>query len=175
LFNPSSEINNGVARVAIKGGHPPYHYKWSNVNTPLVVAESVGLIEGMEHSVIISDANGNSVSKTFTIPAKSITEIFNSKVQPAVDVLGAVLFWDAFSAIGIYDPVVYTSHENIPLPRRDIITDEDYLVKSWLAAEGSLVKEGEKIAVLESSKNIELSVFAPTEGTLKYVTQEGAI
>ncbi|TYC08150.1 amino acid carrier protein, partial [Bizionia gelidisalsuginis] len=41
--------------------------------------------------------------------------------------------------------------------------------------EGSLVKEGEKIAVLESSKNIELSVFAPTEGTLKYVTQEGAI
>jgi AGCS family alanine or glycine:cation symporter len=175
LFNPSSEINNGVAMVAIEGGLAPYQYKWSNVNTPLVAAESVGLIEGMEHSVIISDASGNTVSKKFTIPAKSITEIFNSKVQPAVDVLGAVLFWDAFATLGIYDPVVYVSYKNIPLPPHDVSTDDEYQVKKWLAAEGSQVERGEEIALLKSNHNKEFSVYAPADGTLEHVTTEGAV
>ncbi|CAM4051142.1 amino acid carrier protein [Gillisia limnaea] len=175
LLNPSSEINNGAAKVSIEGGLAPYQYKWSNTNTPLIAAESVGLIEGMEHSVIISDASGNTVSKAFTIPAKSITEIFNSKVQPAVDVLGAVLFWDAFATLGIYDPVVYTSHKNIPLPPRDASIDREYQVKKWLVSEGSQVKIGEEIALLESNRNIELSIYAPAEGTLEHVTKEGAV
>lgn len=102
--NPDSEINNGTAKVIVKGGTAPYLYKWSNVETPLASDESPGLIEGMKHSVLVTDAEGNSVSKTFKIPAESITEIFNSGVQPAVDVLGAVLFWDAFASIGFYDP-----------------------------------------------------------------------
>jgi len=174
LLNPSSEINNGVAKVVVEGGQAPYQYKWSNVNTPLIAAESVGLIEGMEHSVLVSDASGNKVSKTFTIPTKSITEIFNSKVQPAVDVLGAVLFWDAFATLGIYDPVVYSSYKNIPLPRIEVSTDEEYLVKKWLAPEGSQVKKGNEIAVLEGNNNTEYSVYAPAEGTLEHDTKEGS-
>jgi len=174
LLNPSSEINNGVAKVVVEGGQAPYKYKWSNVNTPLIAAESVGLIEGMEHSVLVSDASGNKVSKTFTIPTKSITEIFNSKVQPAVDVLGAVLFWDAFATLGIYDPVVYSSYKNIPLPRIEVSTDEEYLVKKWLAPEGSQVKKGDEIAVLEGNNNTEYSVYAPAEGTLEHDTKEGS-
>ncbi|TXD85490.1 amino acid carrier protein [Subsaximicrobium wynnwilliamsii] len=175
LLNPSSEINNGTAKVSIEGGLAPYQYKWSNVNTPLIASESVGLIEGMEHSVLVSDASGNKVSKTFTIPAKSITEIFNSKVQPAVDVLGAVLFWDAFATLGIYDPVVYTSYKNIPLPRIEVSTDEEYLVKKWLAPEGSQVKKGVEIALLEGNNNTAFSVYAPAEGTLEHDTKEGSL
>lgn len=174
LLNPSSEINNGVAKVVVEGGQAPYQYKWSNVNTPLIAAESVGLIEGMEHSVLVSDASGNKVSKTFTIPTKSITEIFNSKVQPAVDVLGAVLFWDAFATLGIYDPVVYSSYKNIPLPRIEVSTDEEYLVKKWSAPEGSQVKKGDEIALLEGNNNTEFSVYAPAEGTLEHDTKEGS-
>jgi AGCS family alanine or glycine:cation symporter len=174
LLNPSSEINNGVAQVVVEGGQAPYQYKWSNVNTPLIAAESVGLVEGMEHSVLVSDASGNKVSKTFTIPTKSITEIFNSKVQPAVDVLGAVLFWDAFATLGIYDPVVYSSYKNIPLPRIEVSADEEYLVKKWLAPEGSQVKKGNEIAVLEGNNNTEYSVYAPAEGTLEHDTKEGS-
>src|SRR5690606_19241858 len=78
LLNPSSEINNGIAKIVVEGGSAPYQYKWSNVDTPLDASESVGLIEGLEHSVTITDATGNIVTKQFTIPAKSITEIFNS-------------------------------------------------------------------------------------------------
>lgn len=175
LHNPSSEINNGVAKVSIEGGLSPYQYKWSNVNTPLVAAESDGLIEGMEHSVIISDASGNTVSKKFTIPARSITEIFNSKVQPAVDVLGAILFWDAFASIGVYDPVVYTSYKNISLPPLEVTTDEEYQVKKWLVAEGSQVERGDEIVTLINNQNKELFVYASAEGTLEQVTKEGAV
>ncbi len=175
ILNPSSEINNGVAKVLIEGGLAPYQFKWSNVNTPLGAAESIGLIEGMEHSVIISDASGNTVNKKFTIPAKSITEIFNSKVQPAVDVLGAILFWDAFATIGVYDPVVYTSYKNIPLPPLEVTTDEEYQVKKWLVAEGSQIERGDEIAILKNDQNKELFVYASAEGILEQVTKEGAV
>ncbi|WP_034917272.1 alanine/glycine:cation symporter family protein [Gillisia sp. CAL575] len=173
LFNPSSEINNAVAKVEVEGGVAPYKYKWTNVNTPLDVRKSTGLIEGMEHSVVISDANGNIVSEKFTIPAKSITEIFNSKVQPAVDILGAVLFWDAFATLGIYDPVVYTSHRNIPLPKRKVIIDEEYQLKKWLVADGMQVEDGEEIALLENNQSEELSVYALADGTLEHISKEG--
>src|SRR5690554_98136 len=173
LLNPSSEINNGIAKVEVKGGHPPYQYKWSNINTALDSKKSVGLIEGMEHSVVVSDANGNSVSKSFIIPAKSITEIFNSKVQPAVDVLGAVLFWDAFATLGVYDPVVYSSHRNVPLSAEELRAEEKYKFKKWLVAEGSPVKRRDKIAVLESNANQEIMVYATAGGTLKHVAEEG--
>lgn len=175
LRNPSSEINNGVAKIVIEGGLAPYQYKWSNVSTPLIAAESFGLIEGMEHSVVVSDASGNTVSKTFIIPAKSITEIFNSKVQPAVDVLGAVLFWDAFATLGIYDPVVYTSHKNIQLKRGAAINNEPYRVKKWLVSDGSQVKKGAKIAWLVSDRNEELTVYASADGRLEQVIKEGAM
>ena len=175
LLNPSSEINDGIAIVSIEGGSAPYQYKWSNVNTFLSSAESIGLIEGMTHTVIISDAEGHTVSKEFKIPAVSITEIFNSKVQPAVDVLGAVLFWDAFAAVGIYDPVVYTTHEDILLPPLGTNKNEAYQVKKWLVAEGTQVKEGDEIAILESNFNLEVSVYAPSEGALKHVAKEGVV
>ncbi|MCX7546600.1 amino acid carrier protein [Xanthomarina sp. F1114] len=174
LINPSSEINNGVAIIQVEGGTAPYEYKWSNVNTSIDSVESVGLIEGMEHSVVVSDASGNTITKEFTIPAKSITEIFNSKVQPAVDVLGAVLFWDAFATLGVYDPVVYASHRDITLQTSDVKTNEEYQVKKWLVAEGEQVKQGEKLALLESNNNIELPIYAPADGVLEQVSEKGS-
>lgn len=85
LTNPSSEINNAEAKVTASGGESPYTYKWSNQETSLESSKSKGLIEGMPHTVIVTDAAGESVEKTFEIEAESITEIFNSGVQPAVD------------------------------------------------------------------------------------------
>ncbi len=101
LTNPSREINDGIAEVKVQGGKKPYQYKWSNQSTALDARKSTGLIEGMEHSVKVTDANNNSISKSFTIKAESITEIFNSNVQPAVDFLGGILFWDPFASIGL--------------------------------------------------------------------------
>lgn len=171
--NPDSEINNGTAKVIVKGGTAPYLYKWSNVETPLASDESHGLIEGMKHSVLVTDAEGNSVSKTFKIPAESITEIFNSGVQPAVDVLGAVLFWDAFASIGLYDPVIYASHKDVLLPRISKAPQESFLVKSWLVDHETQVEKGQKIAILENKEQKEYIIYADAAGKLEHIAQQG--
>ncbi len=175
LQNPSSEINNGIAKVSVQGGEAPYEYKWSNVNTDLESSKSVGLIEGMNHSVTISDAEGNNTSKTFKIPAESITEIFNSKVQPAVDVLGAILFWDPFATLGIYDPVVYTSSKSISLPKEEVGAHEKFLLKKWLVEDGAEVKKGEKIAILENEQKIEIPFKASAAGVLQHISKQGDV
>lgn len=173
LSNPSKEINDGIAKVIVQGGTAPYIYKWSNVSTSLKSDESVGLIEGMKHSVEVSDANGNKVSKEFKIKAKSITEIFNSGVQPAVDVMGAILFWDAFSTLGIYDPVVYSSHKNIELPLMEVSSEQDFKLKEWLYSENSLVEQGDKIAILETNQNVEVPIYALANGKIKHTATSG--
>jgi len=48
--------------------------------------------------------------KRDTIIEKTISEKINDVFEPFVNAMGEILFWDPFSAIGIYDPVVY--HED---------------------------------------------------------------
>lgn len=175
LHNPSSEINNGIAAVEVKGGKEPYKYKWSKLNTPLDATKSTGLIEGMPYSLTVTDAQGNTVSREFTIPAESITEIFNSNVQPAVDVLGAVLFWDPFATFGLHDPVVYVSHIDIPLPKWELAEGEELRVKEWLVADGEQVTNGEKIAILESDSGEEIIVHATADGNLEHLVKAGVV
>ncbi|WP_310993772.1 amino acid carrier protein [Aequorivita marina] len=173
LDNPSSEINNATAKIQVKGGQPPYQYKWSNTSTSLSSDRSIGLIEGMDHSVTVIDANGKSTSETFRIPAESIVEVFNSKVQPAVDVLGAILFWDPFASIGVYDPTVYISHEDLSPPFSNI-EHEQYLLKKWLVPEGAQVTEKQEIALLEVDGE-ETMVFSKYDGTLHHIIKEDTL
>ena len=171
LRNPSSEINNGIAAVEVRGGMKPYKYKWSNLNTPLHSNRSTGLIEGMPYSVTVTDGQGNTISREFTIPAESITEIFNSNVQPAVDVLGGVLFWDPFATFGLYDPVVYVSHVDVPLPNLGMTEGEELRVKDWLVANGEQVINGEEVAILKNNSGEEIIVHATADGSLEHLVK----
>jgi len=175
LNNPSKEINDGVATIEVEGGKAPYQYKWSNQSTSLESKKSTKLIEGMQHSVVVTDAAGNTVSKIFKIPTESITETFNSKVQPAVDFLGDILFWDPFANLGIYDPVVYTEYKQIPIPNWEATTENTYHLKKWIVAEGELVNEGDEIAILETSNGDTPPVYASVNGKLKYLVAEGNV
>ena len=175
LNNPSKEINDGVATIEVEGGKAPYQYKWSNQSTSLESKKSTKLIEGMQHSVVVTDAAGNTVSKIFKIPTESITETFNSKVQPAVDFLGDILFWDPFANLGIYDPVVYTEYKQIPIPNWEATTENTYHLKKWIVAEGELVNEGDEIAILETSNGDTSPVYAAVNGKLKYLVAEGNV
>ncbi|MCM4167416.1 hypothetical protein KCTC52924_01089 [Arenibacter antarcticus] len=174
LINPSKEINNGIAEVHVIGGKAPYKYKWSNPKTALDQNRAIGLIEGMEHSVSVTDADGNTVSKRFKIRAESIIEIFNSNVQPAVDYLGAILFWDPFAALGVYDPVVYSDQSTIVVPLEDVM-DQNYKLGSWFVSTGQKVEKGQKVALLISDNAKEISVYATADGILKQVVKEGAL
>lgn len=172
ITNPSNLINDGVIEVKVDGGVPPYQYKWSNQSTPLSSNKSVSLVEGIPYSVTITDAAGNTQGKEFTVPAEAITERFNGTFTPIVSAIGSVLFWDPFSAVGIYDPVVYADQKLLPAPGWEPGIEGVFKVKKWLKGDGAKVNKGELVAIIEKD-GAELEVGAIANGTLKHITKEG--
>ena len=43
----------------------------------------------------------------FTKLDKTVSEHINDAFEPVVEVMGDILFWDPFAAMGLHDPVVY--------------------------------------------------------------------
>ena len=172
LTNPSSLINNGTIELTVKGGTPPYTYKWTDQSTSLKSNKATDLVEGVPYEVVITDSKGNSVTKSYRIEAESITEHFNGFFQPIVDNMSAVLFWDPFAAIGIYDPIIYADVKLIATPSWTAQTDEVYTLQKWLKPEGSKVQKGDKIAIVKHGSEEE-TVTALANGELKYLVKEG--
>lgn len=174
-YNPSSNINDGVIELDVEGGVAPYSFKWSNEETPLTSKRASGLVEGVSYNVVVTDAEGSSVTKVFKVETEAITEVFNGAMTPAVGALGSVLFWDPFAALGIYDPVAYADVKRIPIPNWSPDVDNKYMLKTWLKQEGAKVKKGEAIAVISNDKGPDQTVVADASGTLKHLTKEGGV
>ena len=174
LGNASESINDGFIELEVSGGTPPYHFKWSDQNTPLNSNSAYNLTEGIKYDVNIIDSQGNSISRTYKIKPDFITEYFNGAAVPAVEKLKSILFWDPFSAIGIYDPTVYADIKNVPITGWDPSVNDRYTLTKWLVPDGEYVVEGENIAVVHSGKNGYIQINANTSGTLKHLvsTQE---
>ena len=140
VTNPSTLINDGAIELKVLGGTPPYTYKWTNQGTSLKSNKATGLVEGIPYDVIITDAKGSSVTKSYRIKAESITEHFNGFFQPIVDSMSAILFWDPFAALGIYDPVVYSDVKLVAAPSWTAQTKQVYKLEKWLKPEGAKAK-----------------------------------
>ena len=172
IKNPSSLINDGIIEVNVSGGIAPYTYKWSNQSIPLISKKATGLVEGIAYNVEITDAEGTKVSKKYTVPMKNISERFNGTFTPIVNAIAKVLFWDPFSAVGIYDPNVYVEKKNIPIPGWSPGIKGTFLIKKWVVAEGVQVKEGDTIAII-SREGSDIVGRAFVSGTLKHLAKEG--
>lgn len=170
--NPSNLINDGVITLEVEGGVPPYTYRWSDQNTDLHSPRASGLTEGVPYSVVVTDASGKSVTHTFEIKPEAITESFNGFMTPAVDNLAAVLFWDPFSAIGIYDPVVYADGKRVAAPGWEAGIESQYILKEWIVPEGAPVETGDLIAIV-SKDGQDLETFSTANGTLEHLASEG--
>lgn len=107
LKNISDRINDGRARVLVKGGQPPYRYYWSIQKIDSTASVANGLTEGITHSVKVMDASGLSVERSFEIEKQAVAESFNSTFTPLVTAVAKVIFWDPFYAMGLYDNYVY--------------------------------------------------------------------
>ncbi|MGB5315610.1 MAG: amino acid carrier protein [Robiginitalea sp.] len=175
ISNPSNRINDGVVSLEVTGGRPPYTYKWSNQATPLSSSRATGLVEGISYDVIITDAQGNSVTRVFKVPTEAITEVFNGAMTPAVSALGAILFWDPFAATGIYDPVVYIDSKKVPIPGWSPEVSDRFVLKKWIRPEGSPVSKGDPIAIVSGESGSDITVTSKSRGTLKHLAAEGEV
>ncbi len=173
VMNPSQQINDGAIELQVLGGTPPYTYKWSNQGTPLTSNKAVGLTEGVEYSVTVTDANGVSVTEQYKVETQAITEVFNGVMTPAVAALETVLFWDPFEAIGIYDPIAYADVKLVTTPGWSANVEDRFVLKKWLKPEGARVEMGDEIAVVSRDNGTDKTVIASANGELKYLVQEG--
>lgn len=172
-FNPSANINDGVIKINVNGGVPPYTYRWDNQSTSLSSNEAIGLTEGVPYTVIVTDAVGNTETAVYTVNSEAITEIFNGLMTPAVSALGGVLFWDPFAAIGVYDPVVYSDFEHVGVPGWVSGIDDKFTLKNWLQPNEAHVSVDTPIAVITDRNGNEILVTSNAQGKLEHLLEDG--
>lgn len=102
----------------------------------------------------------------------SLSEKIDGFVQPAVDALAVVLFWDPFETFGIIDPVVYTDHDIIRAPGWEDEGVNRITVKMWNVKDGAEVKKGDAIGVVETNLG-DREVLAMNDGTVTFLNQPG--
>ncbi|HSP13022.1 MAG TPA: amino acid carrier protein [Salegentibacter sp.] len=175
LGNPSNVINNAFIDLEVSGGTPPYSYKWSDQGTSLESERADGLTEGIPYTVVITDSEGNSTTRSYKVEAEAITEHFNGTFVPIVQSMTAILFWDPFSAVGLYDPIAYADIKNVPTPGWEAGIEDRFILKEWVVAEGEHVEEGELIAIIGSDKGDDINTYANASGTLQYKVEEGKV
>jgi AGCS family alanine or glycine:cation symporter len=171
--NPTKVINDGFIELNVTGGTPPFSFKWSNQETSMESNRASDLIEGIQYEVIVTDAEGKSVAKSYAVEANSITEKFNSNFDPLVQAMSKVLFWDPFAAIGLYDPVNYDDVKLVPAPSWNAKTDKTYTLQKKLVEDGTAVKEGQEIALVIIDEDQVETVKALTSGTVNFLLEEG--
>ena len=175
IDNPSQKINDGVAFVETEGGVPPFTFKWSNQSTPLTSSSCEGLTEGSSFKVIVKDSKGSQIELKGKIPASSAEENINSLFKPIVNGMSSFLFWDPFSAIGVYDPIVYADLKNVKAPGWSNPSVKRITLKKWVVKEGEFVKKGDLIATVSQDDESEKQVYANADGKLKYIATEGKV
>ncbi len=173
ISNDSQGIKDGRAKVIVKGGVPPYTYKWSNQNTPLDSPSSSGLTEGLDFNVVMTDAEGNQVALVDKVPANSTEEIINSLFLPVVNSLEFVLFGDPFAMMGLYDPVVYATERRVTAPGFKEVSVQRIFLMKWYQSEGAEVEKGTKLALLRRNLNDTISVYAAEPGVIEHWFDEG--
>lgn len=175
LGNKSKIINDGYISLEVQGGLPPYTYKWSNQNTPLDSDTAIGLTEGIPYTVTITDSQGKSVQHSYKIKSENIPEFLNGTAVPLVNQMYKVLFWDPFSAFGLYDPKVYADIKKVPIPGWTAGIDDHFVLKQWEVEEGKHVESGDLIAVVSSNQKGDLNVYANAAGTLKHLNDPNEV
>jgi len=173
ISNDSEKINDGRAEVTVENGQPPYTYKWSNQKTPLSSEMSSGLVEGVEFSVLVTDANGESIELTGEVQPESSEEVINSLFLPAVNALSSVLFWAPLESFGITDPTVYYDHEKIYAKGYKDESVKAIFLLEWYAEDGQQVEPGDKIALIRRNTADTITLYAHSSGIVEHLFQEG--
>jgi AGCS family alanine or glycine:cation symporter len=84
----------------------------------------------MFSSTILQAQNTNEEAEKSKL---TISQRIDKQVEPIVEVIGSVLFWDPFAAIGIYDPQVYDENgEAVFLPNGKPLKSNIPIVVVWL-------------------------------------------
>jgi alanine or glycine:cation symporter, AGCS family len=184
FVNLTEDINDVKVWVNIQEGVSPFRFHWSDKNTSIYADTAFRQMEGSLVSLKLFDASGDSLELSVDIPTNSVVEKMNAAVKPIVDFVASGFFWDPFSAMGIYDPVIKNDSVNIISP---FGKDEQYAnlrVAEWLVNDGEQVKHNQLIAKMVSDRGqfglyaigngvIRIDNPAGEDATYKFVAKDG--
>lgn len=159
LKNTSAEIDDVSAVVKVSGGQAPYRFYWNQQKISVYQRVAVGLPEGQKIEVAVVDVNNDTVFVSKEVSAKSIPEIFNVNMRPAVHVMEEFLFFS------LYTDTVKVTNFTLKAPFALDSTKIKYTLKEWLVEEGEKVMHQQPIAVLEE-KDSTFLLYAVGSGSL---------
>lgn len=160
-------IDDVTAEVIVTGGKEPYKYMWNQAEVSIYNRVATGLSEGDQIEVTVVDDEGNTFDLEGKIDAKSIPEIFNNSMKPAVAFMQSILF------SSVWSDTVKVSDYVLVAPFALDKNKEDYVLEKWLKPDGSEVKHQEKIAILRDGDRM-IYYFAAGDGVLHHAEFEGA-
>ncbi|MFN3917065.1 MAG: amino acid carrier protein [Flavobacteriales bacterium] len=184
FVNLTDDINDVKVWVNVEEGVKPFRYHWSDKNTSIYADTAFRQMEGSVVFLKLFDASGDSIYLSIDISANSVVEKMNAAVKPMVDFVALGFFWDPFSTMGIYDPVIKNDSVNIISP---FGKDEQYTnlrVAEWLVNDGEQVTHNQLIAKMTSDRGqfglyavgngvIRIDNPAGEDATYKFVAKDG--
>lgn len=182
--NLTEDINDVKVWVNIEEGVSPFRFHWSDKNTSIYSDTAFKQMEGGVVSLTLFDASGDSIALSVDIPANSVVEKMNAFVKPMVDFVAAGFFWDPFSAVGLYDPIVKNDSVKIKAPFGKDTSYANLRVAEWLVNDGEEVSHNQLIARMVSDKGqfglyaigdgiIRIDYPAGEDATYKFIAKDG--
>lgn len=111
--NPSDDIKDSKivvsyinSQISDSQKQPVLKYNWSFKSLSENDTLKEGATEGIDYKLIVTDTNGDILTVSSQIIPESNSEKINAFMTPIVGAIEDVFFWDPFSFIGIYDPVL---------------------------------------------------------------------
>ncbi len=145
-------ICDGTAAVNITSGLAPYHYSFSNGTTQ---SAATGLCEGLQ-TVTVSDANGDTLSLNFLIPAPANTTSTNTYLDSTIfDTLYNVAVTNCIIDYFQVDSAVITNYTVLP---------NDTVNVTWTVYSGGVGTSLNETYVLNAGSGvyvIALEVYCP--------------
>ncbi len=165
VSDSSGAINNAHIQVKIISGQAPYRYYWSLADASIYQDELTGVMEGSNVSVLVVDANSDSLKLAADIPVNSFMESMESTMKPIVDFVAAELF---FKSIYTKDILVDSTVIKTPVFDPSIA----YSFERWLVNDGEKVVHEQPIAELNRDGKT-IFLYAVGNGVLTQHIQPG--
>lgn len=73
----------------------------------------LSMISNAQDTQTLSAQKDSIPQASIEVSENTFSDKINEIFTPIVDVLGSVLFWDPFSAVGLYDPIIYDEEGNV--------------------------------------------------------------
>jgi alanine or glycine:cation symporter, AGCS family len=165
VSDSSGAITNAHVQVNITKGEGPYRYYWNRSNASIYQNELRNVMEGSAVSVLVVDANNDSLTLEAKVPITSSMERMESIMKPIVDFVAEELFFKP-----IYSKTIMVDSAIINTPFFD--SKANFVLEKWLIEDGAKVEHEQPIAEIRRNDEL-IYLYAIGDGTLRHLVQPG--